>query len=177
MKKFILSIIAMLLTACVNTELSMNQSQYTPENQARIRLFGQNGRPSGMEVNVNGKVEKISIGGGMGQAFSSLVGLKGNESIGMPETHFSKNPSQFSNIASTPFFKEFIIPANAEITVSNSIRTPNHTFTDVATGKVTTSYSYCNGDKITFTAKAGKDYEVVPHHSTQVCGVTLYELN
>ncbi|VEG12608.1 hypothetical protein [Moraxella cuniculi] len=177
MKKLSLSIATLVLAGCVNTELSTNQAQYDAANQARIRLFGQNGRATVMEVNANGNTETVSVGGGMGQAFSSLVGLKGNESIGMPATQFSKNPAQFANIGSTPFFKEFIVPANAEITVNNSIRTPNHTFTDASTGKKTTAYSYCSGQKITFTAKAGKDYEVTPSASTQECGVTLYELN
>lgn len=177
MKKLTLSIALLSLVGCVNTELSTNQTQYNTENQARIRLFGQNGRPTGMEVKLNGKSEKISVGGGMGQAFSSLVGLKDNESIGMPESQFSKNPSQFSNIGSTPFFKEFIIPANAEITVNNAIRTPTHTITN-ATGKIIgSSYRYCNGDKITFVSQAGKDYEIVPSASTEKCGVTIYELN
>ncbi|WP_025289791.1 hypothetical protein [Bibersteinia trehalosi] len=176
MKKVALSFLVLLLSGCVNTELSTSQSQYSVENQARIRLFGQNGRPTVMEVNLAGQKEKISVGGGMGQALSSLVGLKGNESLGMPETIFSKNPSQFSVIGSTPFFKEFIIPANAEITVNNSISTPPHKFQD-AVGNVIISYAYCTGNKITFTAKAGKDYEVVPSQSSQECGVTLYELN
>lgn len=177
MKKLSLSIAVLILVGCVNTELSTNQTQYNKENQARIRLFGQNGRPTVMEINFNGKKEKVSVGGGIGQAFSSLVGLKDNESIGMQETQFSKNPGQFSNIGSTPFFKEFIIPANSEITVNNSIMTPPHRFENRATKTVTTSYSSCSGDKVIFTAKAGKDYEVVPSASTQECGVTLYELN
>ena len=177
MKKLYLTAIAFILAGCVNTELSTNQTQYNTENQARIRLFGQNGRPTVMKVAANGKMEEVNVGGGVGQAFSSLVGLKDNESIGMPETEFSKNPGQFSNIGSSPFFKEFIIPANAEITVNNSIMTPPHRFEDRVTGKVTTSYFSCSGDKLTFTAKAGKDYEVVPSASTKECGVTLYELN
>ncbi|WP_443090881.1 hypothetical protein ACTUM7_06855 [Basfia succiniciproducens] len=178
MKKLSLALSILLLAGCMGTELSTKDKTYNASTDARIRIFGQNGRPSTLTIEHNGNKEKITIGGGVGQAFSSLVGAKGNESIGMPESVYSKDPSQFSNIGSTPFFKEFIIPANAKVNVKNEIMSAPHVFKDVTTGKTTTTYYKCSGGKeISFVAEAGKNYEVIPSSSTNECGVTLNELN
>ena len=41
------------------------------------------------------------------------------QSLGMPDSEASKKPSQFNNIGSSTFFKEFVIPAGAEITLKS----------------------------------------------------------
>ena len=117
MKKLMLiSTAALLLSGCVNTELSNAGKAYNPQTDARIRLYGQNGRYTEMEVKQDGKTEKVNVGGGLGQSFGSMLYLKGNESLGMPDSEASKKPRQFNNIGSSTFFKEFVIPAGAEIT-------------------------------------------------------------
>lgn len=177
MKKLI-TLCAMVLSvsACVNTELQSANKQYDPTTDARIRLYGQNGRPTEMVVDPNGKAEKVVVGGSAGQAFASLFHLKGNESIGMPESEFSKDPSQFNNIGSNAFFKEFIVPANVEIALKNTIDTPNHIYQVSSNKKVVQSMT-CRAKTVTFTTQAGKDYEAVPAPSTSQCGVQLIELN
>ena len=171
----LMAISAMALSACVNTELSSVNKQYDQNTDARIRLYGQNGRPTEMIVDPNGKAEKVIVGGSMGQAFGSLFHLKGNESIGMPESSFSKDPSQFNNIGSGAFYKEFIIPANTEIELKSSIDTPDHQYR-ISSDTVMVSSMSCRSKKVTFKSEAGKDYEAVPAPSTSQCGVTLIEL-
>ena len=51
MKKLMLiSTAALLLSGCVNTELSNAGKTYNPQTDARIRLYGQNGRYTEIEV-------------------------------------------------------------------------------------------------------------------------------
>lgn len=178
MKKLMLiSTAALLLSGCVNTELSNAGKAYNPQTDARIRLYGQNGRYTEMEVKQNGKTEKVNVGGGWGQSFGSMLYLKGNESLGMPDSETSKKPSQFNNFGSSTFFKEFVIPAGAEITLKSEIVTPDNTYTDYAKGIKYTQLGYsCSGKKLTFTPQAGKDYEALPAASTAQCNLTLVEL-
>ncbi|TGZ99338.1 hypothetical protein [Rodentibacter pneumotropicus] len=175
----LISIMTLGATACVSTELSNQNIPYDATKDARIRLYGQNGRPSLLTVNIDGKKEKVTVGGGLGQAFSSMVGAKGNESIGMPETSLSKNPSAHSKLLSSIFFKEFVIPANTEVQVTNEIIPMDSTHTHyTATEKITTVIKgkSCKGNIVTFTPEAGKDYEVAPISSDRECGVTVYEI-
>ncbi|OOF77622.1 hypothetical protein BKG96_08095 [Rodentibacter caecimuris] len=175
----LISIMALGTTACVSTELSNQNTPYDVTKDARIRLYGQNGRPSFLTAEIDGKKEKVTVGGGLAQAFSSMVGAKGNESIGMPETSLSKNPSAHSKFLSGIFFKEFVIPANTEVQVTNEIIPLDSTHTHyTTTEKITTIIKGkgCKGNTITFIPEAGKDYEVAPISTNRECGVTLYEI-
>ena len=181
-KLFTMTLATLALTACVGTELSTQGKAYNPAEDARVRVFGQNGRPALMEINHKGQKEKVTVGGGLGQAFSSMVGAKGNESIGMPETAFSKDPSGQSRLLSGIFFKEFVVPAGSEVTVNNQIQPVTNTGTGYenrADGlyKITTTITTksCQGDNVTFVAEAGKNYEVAPIASG-TCGVSVYEI-
>ena len=175
MKKLMLiSTAALLLSGCVNTELSNAGKAYNPQTDARIRLYGQNGRYTEMEVKQDGKTEKVNVGGSIGQSFSSLLYLKGNESIGMPSSSASMNPSQFNEIGSGTFFKEFIIPSGAEITLQSEIITPDGA--NYITNQQFIVHEHCLGKKLVFTPQAGKDYEALPAASTAQCNLTLVEL-
>ena len=184
MKKFILIALTMSLTGCLGTELSTSNKPYNPQSDARIRLYGQNGRYSTMSLMINGKKEEITVGGGLKQAFSSMVGTKENESIGMPATPLSKDPSAHSKLLSAVFFKEFVIPANGVITVNNIISAPqnpslNSEFTKFFSEYITidvNTVKNCSGNEISFIPQAGKDYEVAPVSSGKNCGVTVYEI-
>lgn len=149
-KSFIIYLSALILGACVNTELSKN-TNFDPTKEARIRLYGQNGRATLMEFFHNGKVHRVNVGGDLDTAFASLMWLKRNESIGMTESEFSRNPSALSGVISKAYFKEFIIPAGVEVQVNNHI------------------------DELVFIPKAGKDYEVTPN--PKAYGIHLRELN
>ncbi|KAE9529922.1 MULTISPECIES: hypothetical protein [Testudinibacter] len=177
MKKIGLTFLILLLTGCVNTELSTKDKVYNPENEARIRLYGQNGRPTIMAISIDGKKETVNVGGSLGQAFSSFIGTKGNESIGMPESELSKDPSKLSGIISGAFFKEFVIPAGSEVTVNNSIMGNQHKHHDpIFNHTVIVTFKGCTGKKVIFTPEAGKDYEVAPIGLTTGCSVTVYEI-
>lgn len=172
--------IAVLLSACMATDLPNKNKTYNPQTDARVRIFGQNGRPSTMQLTLNGKTEKVTVGGGVGQAFSSMFGVKDNESIGMPTTEFSKNPSAHSTLLSSIFFKEFIVPANTKIIVNNSILSVpnihNATYGNNHVRVISKGAQACSGNAVSFTAVAGKDYEVTPISSDRTCGVTVYEI-
>ena len=65
----------LLLSGCVNTEPIKCRKSYNPQLM-RIRLYGQNGRYTEMEVKQDGKKEKVNVGGGLGQSFGSMFYLK-----------------------------------------------------------------------------------------------------
>ena len=180
MKKLAVLVLTSLgLAGCYSTELSTQGKAYDATKDARVRVYGQNGRPSSLETTVNGKAEKITVGGSLGQAFSSMVGAKDNESIGMPATPLSKNPSAHSKLLSGIFFKEFIVPAGATVVVNNSIMdTTSQSVGYTLTHKITTTTTVkgCSGNTVTFETEAGKDYEVAPISSDRQCGVTVYEI-
>lgn len=54
--------------------------------QARIRIFGQNGKPTNMKYSFQGHEVKESTGGSLGGAFASSLGLARNSTIGIPAT-------------------------------------------------------------------------------------------
>ncbi|MDU8923979.1 hypothetical protein RYD26_03465 [Pasteurellaceae bacterium LIM206] len=171
------------LTACVSTELSTQNKTFDKATDSRIRVYGQNGRPTLMELDINGKHEKISIGGGLGQAFSSMLHMKDNESIGMPATELSKDPSAYSQFVSAIFFKEFVIPAGGEVKVRSEIM--SIPVTSVATNIVgntiykTTTTVYpkgCKGNEIIFIPQAGHDYEVAPIAPGNHCNLTITDI-
>lgn len=176
------AIAAVALSACVATEIPDQQKTYDPQTDARLRVYGQNGRPTTMKVIVNNRTQKISVGGGLGQAFGSMLGVKGNESIGMPATELSKDPSAHSKLLSRIFFKEFIIPADKPVIVSNHIASlaGAHAATYNASNINNTRIigtDGCSSNTVTFTPEAGKDYEVAPISSNRTCGVTVYEIH
>lgn len=83
MKKLLMISIALCLTACSSTNAPIEQTsaQYNPKNQARIRLYGQNGHSSTIHYGIdchstNNKGVEFNVGGAsIGQAFSSLIRL------------------------------------------------------------------------------------------------------
>ena len=60
------------------------------DNTARIRLFGQNQRPTlayvGIDCRTQPKGNKINVGGGLGDAFGSLTRTIKNTTLGMATT-------------------------------------------------------------------------------------------
>ena len=77
MKKLMLiSTAVLLLSGCVNTELSNAGKAYNPQTDARIRLYGQNGRYTEMEVKQNGKTEKVNVGVDGGNPSAQCFTLK-----------------------------------------------------------------------------------------------------
>lgn len=163
-----------LITACQTSTVSQSKS-YTPSTDARIRLYGQNQKPTILEYKVNGEKEKINVGGGLGDALSSMVGTIDNSSIGIPQTEMSTHLKDYNGVLSKIFYKEFVIPSSTPVSVrgaflglSNISATP--------TGTTVYSQGSCNSLVLTFTPQAGKDYEVIPQKGAS-CGLILLEID
>lgn len=175
MKKRTLALLAVisLLTACASNTQINDQVAYDSKEQARIRLYGQNGHPTIMQYTENGKKVKINVGGGMGEAFGSLLGVTNNQSIGMPQTQISNELHKKNGVLSKAFYKEFTIPANTSIQIQNSLIS----MTTTDTYAKTVSYSpKCQSKLVPFTAQAGKDYEVASIINNQGCAVIIFEI-
>ena len=91
MKLLYLSSLILLAACTSNAPVHQKSSAgYDSQSQARIRLYGQNGKPSYAYTNVdcesNPKGTKIGVGGSLGDAFGSLVGASSSQSMGIPKT-------------------------------------------------------------------------------------------
>lgn len=174
LKYMLLGSFLLLITGCQTTKIP--EKGYSPISDSRIRLYGQNQKPTILEYTKDGKKQKINVGGEAGDAFSSLVGTVKNQSIGIATTNMSKNLKEYNGILSKIFYKEFIIPAgnpvfikNAFIGLSNVSQSPTRT---------TVQYEgTCTSSGLTFIPKAGKDYEAIPKYNSSACGLILLEIN
>lgn len=174
LKFIILSSCLVLITGCQTAKVS--DFQYSAASDSRIRLYGQNQKPTILEYEKDGKKEKINVGGQAGDAFSSLIGTVKNQTIGIAQTDMSKNLKDYSGMLSKAFYKEFIIPAGQKIFIRNSFIG----LSNVSQSPTRTTVKYegaCNSSGLTFIAKAGKDYEAVPKHSGSSCGLILLEVD
>jgi hypothetical protein len=162
---FLLSLAAM-LSGCATAELPVASQSYNPSDSARIRLFGQNQKPSTMVVQVgqgaDTKSIEVNVGGTVGDAFGSMLHMAENKSIGMPETENTRNITSRNGILSKAFYREFVIPADKPVKVSNAfIGLSSATPMPSAGVTVIHQQGSCTGNAIVFTPQAGKDYEVV----------------
>lgn len=143
---------------------------------SRLRLFGQNGATaflyrdsSCIRGMFSDGVEKAS--GGMSSAFGSLIGSVSNTSLGIPETETSKNLSRKDGIFSKAYFREYEVPADKP----SSLRIG---FQDVSPFYVVNGINYetvspsCSGD-ITFTPRAGEDYEAAFSWEGKRCSISI----
>lgn len=143
---------------------------------SRLRLFGQNGATaflyrdsSCIRGMFSDGVEKAS--GGMSSAFGSLIGSVSNTSLGIPETETSKNLSRKDGIFSKAYFREYEVPADK----ASSLRIG---FQDVSPFYVVNGINYetvspsCSGD-ITFTPRAGEDYEAAFSWEGKRCSISI----
>lgn len=148
-----------------------------PDNTARIRLFGQNQRPTiahvGIDCNNNAKGTKINIGGGLGDAFSSFVGVAKNTSLGLAETPASHSIKNRNGILSKAFYKELVVPAGLPLNayaayIDLGVSYSNTVVSAQSSSSVTyTTYTYSRAPNsstskvISFVPEAGHDYEVL----------------
>ncbi|WP_449412553.1 hypothetical protein [Pandoraea soli] len=177
-KNLVAAAAALLLSACATTHLPAISQQYDPSNSARIRLFGQNGNPSFMIVEVSqGKTVEVTVGGSAGDAFSSFLGTTKNESIGISETESTKNMQQRSNLLSNVFYREFVIPAGRKLQVRNAFIELGH-FHDSPRGsvKMVKNSVSCSSDIVSFVPEPGKDYEVGSYRNGRECSVMVFEI-
>lgn len=143
---------------------------------SRLRLFGQNGATaflyrdsSCIRGMFSDGVEKAS--GGMSSAFGSLIGSVSNTSLGIAETETSQNLSRKDGIFSKAYFREYEVPADKP----SSLRIG---FRDVSPFYVVNGINYetvspsCSGD-ITFTPRAGEDYEAAFSWEGKYCSISI----
>ncbi|WP_369608683.1 hypothetical protein [Snodgrassella alvi] len=150
-------------------------SEMTP--QARIRLYGQNQKPTNMRYRYEGHLVKETAGGNLSGAFTSLLRIARNSSIGIPATSTIETMKQHNHYLSKLFYREFTIPANIPITISNAymgLTTVNDTHQN---GSVIYNEPSCQSNKLTFVAKPGHDYEAIASSASAQCGVTLLEVH
>ena len=146
---------------------------------SRLRMFGQNGasavlaRASSCAKNIwSEDVEKVS--GGMGSAFSSFIGTVSNTSLGIAETDTTRNLSKKDGMLSKAYFREYVIPADKPSTMSMG-------FQDVYSFYVASGVRYdwvkpsCRG-AITFTPRAGEDYEAAFVWEGKVCRLSVNQV-
>lgn len=131
-------------------------------NTARIRLFGQNGVAVKFYRNsICEGGEKVTVSGGLGDAFLSFLGATKNESIGMPDSQNTVNQSARNGPMSKAFFREYEIKAGEPITVAMTfMNTPAPVPKEFASlpGVGTKT---CRSIVTTFVPEQGKDYEGV----------------
>ena len=133
-------------------------------NTARIRLFGQNQRPSlayvGIDCNTNPKGTRIDAGGGLGEAFKSFIRVAQNTRLGMADTEASVNIKQRNGILSKAFYKEVVIPAGLPLNAQAY-------FVGLNNVSSSTSHRYILSEKstsskgVSFIPEAGHDYEIL----------------
>lgn len=144
--------------------------------QARIRMYGQNGKPTNMKYSFNGHTVKKSTGGSAGGAFASMLGMAKSSSIGIPATKTLEIMRQHNRALSKLYYQEFTIPADVPVIFSNAVIGLANVNNTHGNGKTVTYQPSCNGNKLTFVAQAGKDYEVIASSTSAQCGVTIQEV-
>ncbi len=170
------------VAACGSTSGPGLSQDYQAKDSARVRLFGQNQKPSIMTVTVGEAGQqrriKVNVGGNMGEAFGSLLGMVDNHSIGMAPTVNTQNLKAKNGILSKAFYREFIVPANRPVTVRNAFIGLSNIHDNKVTGiRTVTQQASCKSPEVTFTPLAGKDYEVATYANGQRCVVQVLELN
>ena len=125
---------------------------------ARIRLFGQNGVSVKLYRNTQcAGGEKIMVSGGIGDAFSSFLGVIKNESIGMPDTPNSADPASRNGLMSKAYFREYEVPAGQPLIVSMSFM--NASAPPSKQLRQWSQTAYCKTITTTFVPERGRDYE------------------
>lgn len=166
--------ISLLLFSISGLLFAANDQSYDPNKDARIRLFGQNGKPTLMTSDINcetaPKGQKVNVGGGLGDAFKSFTGTSSNKTLGMPETQSSQSLKTMNGLLSKAFYKEYAVTAGQPVNVSGAligtmVETPSHTL-------------YVKGcsSTVSFLPQAGHDYEVLGQMHGRKCTVVVKEV-
>ena len=180
MKKLLALSTEFITAACSSpAPVVQKTADYNPNTQARIRIYGQNQKPStvgaGIDCNAGQKGQKFSTGGSLGEAFGSMAGTVKSQSIGIASTENSKQLGERNGLLSRAFFREFVIPAGKVANVQTfyvGLTNVNNTPTHVTTMRE----GSCQSKKGSFVPQAGKDYEVIGIDG-RACGVAVYEVS
>lgn len=139
--------------------------QVDPNNQARIRFFGQ--AVIGLEFYRN----NICYGEGDSETASStgfggVFGSKKNISLGMPTTPNVTNIKERNGILAKAYFREYAISAGEPIAI--------HASYNESTGRRSWS---CKDFGASFVPEKGQDYEVTLDLSQQSCQLNISKIN
>lgn len=179
MKYFVMVSAACFLAACAtNAPVEHQANDYNPTTQARIRLYGQNQKPTLMISNIdcanNYGGKKVNVGGSMSDAFTSMTGIAKNSSIGIPPTEASRNIGKNNGLLSRALFREFAIDANKPVNLKASYIGLTTSY-DTPTSHVIMQESSCHSPVASFVPQAGHDYEVIGL-SGNGCNVAVYDI-
>lgn len=170
----------LVLSACAsNANINTQVTEYDAKQQARVRVYGQNGKPTvmwhDMDCHGNPRGTKVNVGGGIGDALGSLVGTASSSSIGIPPSEISKNIGSQNGLLSKAIFREFAVSAGKPVNVQASYIGLSTTY-ETTTHVVTMHEGSCQGKVASFVPQAGHDYEVVGTKGKS-CGVMVYEVS
>ena len=191
---------ASILSGCAGVATVTDSVDYAPDSQARIRLFGQNGKVTvmwrGVDCAVGEKGEKINVGGALGDAFSSLVGTVKNHRIGIAETAMTRRLGEMNGVLSKAFYKEYLLPAGKTVILraaylatphvsAVSVNPQHFAESDKLIDKFRRYRHYknngCRAWSFAFIPQAGKDYEVIgfliPGSGSRSCRVAVNEVD
>ncbi len=154
-----------------------DQPAYDPLTQARIRIYGQNGKKIYIQDSIdcadNQKgIRSYASNVGGWDAFKSFARWTFNDSIGMPKTAIQKEV--LSNRFQTYLlvsFKELAVPANQPVNL--------HGFAVVATNIERTqadTEQHCENAVASFSPKVGHAYEVLGSYENNQCHFKIYDL-
>ncbi len=197
-RKFAFTVL--MLSGCASLSSVTDNVDYAPDSQARIRLFGQNGKVTvmwrGIDCAAGEKGEKINVGGSLGDAFSSLVGTAKNHRIGIPETAMTRQLAEMNGALSKAFYKEYVLPAGKPVVLRAAYLGWPHVsavsldpqrfdafaqLEDALARDRHYEKTTCRPWSFKFIPQAGKDYEVIgfliPGIVSRVCRVAVNEVN
>ncbi|MDW5418979.1 hypothetical protein R6242_20615 [Iodobacter sp. CM08] len=161
MKKLLIGMLVAVVSVSTFAEEGVAKAETTAKS--RIRVFGQNGAgariyPGLSCVKSAWSSDGIVVSGGMGQAFSSFVGMASNLSLGMAETESSRNLSSKDGVLSKAYYQEHEIAADQPASLALSFNDVSSFY--IANGVSFSTVSRRCGGNVTFTPQAGIDYEV-----------------
>ncbi|OAM28362.1 MULTISPECIES: hypothetical protein [Eikenella] len=185
MKPLFLICSAVLLAACASNApvVQEESTSYDSNTQARVRLYGQNEKPTIMVSGIDCEAEdrrarrghKVNVGGSLGDALGSFAGTVKSRSLGMPETAHSKSIGQMNGVLSRAFFREYAVPAGKAVNVQAAYiglrNMPEPTMQHITIQ----NEGSCNTRMASFVPQAGRDYEVIGL-SGRRCAVSVYEV-
>ncbi|QNH14792.1 hypothetical protein [Xanthomonas sp. SI] len=154
--------------AAITDDDEDEQARVNPDNQARIRFFGQ--AAIGLEFYRNtmcygGDAEsETPSSSGFGGAFGS----KKNISLGMPVTPNVTNLKQRNGILAKAFYREYAITAGEPIAI--------HASYYETTGPSGISLG-CKDFGVSFVPEKGQDYEVALDLSRQYCHLAISRIS
>lgn len=178
MKRVFLTYFAvLLLSACSGYEPVLDEmTDYRPDTEARVRLFGQNSKASvltsAIDCAAGKKGENTIVGGSAGGFWQPLTGMR-SHTLGITATEHSRQ-IRGRGLRNT-FFRELEIPAGMPVNVQAPFTGVSARY--VAEEIVTLGEGTCNSGKASFVPESGKDYEVIGLNRKKGCGVAVFEVD